>query len=153
MNISVRHDLIGAWKTQSTTIWSLRKYMNSAKGKIRVNENRTLGLRRCISIDWRRFIFQLQSIPFVSKLDISLWIVNKWHHRKFDIIFRYEMTKITISYQSHKSKRKYKSENGRTRTSKYIRGGIRCHGGVSIPCWLVTPTVSPISTFDRRYHP
>jgi hypothetical protein len=45
------------------------------------------------------------------------------------------MTKITISNQSRKSKRKYKSENGSTRTSEYIRGGIRCHGGVSIPCW------------------
>jgi hypothetical protein len=51
-----------------------------------------------------------------------------------DIVRYSEMTKITISNQSHKSKRKYKSENGRTRTSKYIRGGIRCHGGVSIPC-------------------
>jgi hypothetical protein len=48
-----------------------------------------------------------------------------------------EMTKITNSYQSHKSYRKYKSENGRTRTSEYIRGGIRFHGGVSIPCWPV----------------
>jgi hypothetical protein len=38
-----------------------------------------------------------------------------------------EMTKITNSNQSHKSYRKYKSENGRTRTSEYIRGGIRCH--------------------------
>jgi hypothetical protein len=65
----------------------------------------------------------------------------------------HEMTKITISNQSRKSKTKYKSENGRTRTSKYIRGGIRCHGGVSIPCWPVTPAVNPISTFDRRYHP
>jgi hypothetical protein len=35
-----------------------------------------------------------------------------------------EMTKITVSNQSRKSKRKYKSENGRTRTSEYIRGGI-----------------------------
>jgi hypothetical protein len=47
--------------------------------------------------------------------------------------YMYEMTKITISNQSHKSYRKYKSENGRTRTSEYIRGGIRCHGGVNIP--------------------
>jgi hypothetical protein len=62
-----------------------------------------------------------------------------------------EMTKITISNQSHKSYRKYKSENGCTRTSAYIRGGIRCHGGVSIPCWPVTPAVSPISTFDKRW--
>jgi hypothetical protein len=46
----------------------------------------------------------------------------------------HEMTKITNSYQSHKSYRKYKSENGRTRTSEYIRVGIRYHGGVSIPC-------------------
>jgi hypothetical protein len=38
--------------------------------------------------------------------------------------FIHEMTKITISNQSHKSYRKYKSENGRTRTSEYIRGGI-----------------------------
>jgi hypothetical protein len=46
----------------------------------------------------------------------------------------YEMTKMTISNHSHKSYRKYKSQNGCTRTSEYIRGGIRCHGGVSIPC-------------------
>jgi ribosomal 50S subunit-associated protein YjgA (DUF615 family) len=39
-----------------------------------------------------------------------------------------EMTKITNSIQTHKSNRKYKSENGRTRTSEYIRGGMRCHG-------------------------
>jgi hypothetical protein len=36
--------------------------------------------------------------------------------------------KIMNSNQSHKSYRKYKSENGRTRTYEYIRGGIRCHG-------------------------
>jgi hypothetical protein len=35
--------------------------------------------------------------------------------------------------------------NGRTRTSKYIRGGIRCHGGVSIPCRPVVFAVHPIS--------
>jgi hypothetical protein len=51
----------------------------------------------------------------------------------FTVLF-VEMTKITISNQSHKSYRKYKSENGRTRTSEYIRGGIKCHRGVSIPC-------------------
>jgi hypothetical protein len=45
-----------------------------------------------------------------------------------------EMTKITNSIQCHKSDRKNKSENWCTRTSEYIRGGIRCLGGVSIPC-------------------
>jgi hypothetical protein len=59
-----------------------------------------------------------------------------------------EITKITISNHSH---RKYKSENGCTRTSEYIRGGIRCHGGESIPCRPVTPAMSPISTFDKRH--
>jgi hypothetical protein len=56
-----------------------------------------------------------------------------------------EMTKITSSNQSHKSYRKSKSENGRTRTSEYIRGGIRCYGGVNIPCRPVAPAVRPIS--------
>jgi hypothetical protein len=76
--------------------------------------------------------------------NVSIW----WCVYQFDLswLFLYdgEMTKITISNQSRKSKRKYKSENERTRTSEYIRGGIRCHGGVSIPCWPVTPAVSPI---------
>jgi hypothetical protein len=49
MNITVRCDLIGACKTQGTTIGILRKYVNSAKGEIRVSENRTLGMRRCIT--------------------------------------------------------------------------------------------------------
>jgi hypothetical protein len=57
----------------------------------------------------------------------------------------HEKTKITNSIQYHKSNRKFKSENGRTRTSEYIRGGIRCHGGVSIPCRSITPAVSPFS--------
>jgi hypothetical protein len=64
-----------------------------------------------------------------------------------------EMTKIMISNQSHKCYRKYDSENWRLRTYEYIRGGMRCHGGVSIPCQPVTPTVIPISTFDKRYNP
>jgi hypothetical protein len=55
------------------------------------------------------------------------------------------MTKITNSNQSHRSDRKYKSDNGRTWTSEYIRGGIRCLGRVSIPCRPVTPAVSSIS--------
>jgi hypothetical protein len=38
----------------------------------------------------------------------------------FLLIPKYEMTKKPISNQSHKSY----SENGRTRTSEYIRGGI-----------------------------
>jgi hypothetical protein len=59
-----------------------------------------------------------------------------------------EMTKITNSIQSHKSYRKNKSENGRTWTSEYIRGGIRCLGGISIPCRPVTPAVSHFSRYD-----
>jgi hypothetical protein len=46
---------------------------------------------------------------------------------------------------SLKSYRKYKSENGHTRTSENIGGGIRCLGGVSIPCWQVTPAMSTVS--------
>jgi hypothetical protein len=63
----------------------------------------------------------------------------------------YEMTKITNSNQSHKSYRKYKSENGRivTRTSEYIRGEIRCHGGESTHCWPATPAVSLISRLGK----
>jgi hypothetical protein len=57
----------------------------------------------------------------------------------------HERTKITNSNQSHKSYRKYKSENGRTRAFEYIRGGIRSHGGVSFPCQLLAPAVRPIS--------
>jgi hypothetical protein len=72
-----------------------------------------------------------------------------WRHDDL----QHEMTKITNSNQSHNSCRKYKSENKPTRTSEYIRSGIRCHGGVSIPCWPFTPAVSPISTFDKRYDP
>jgi hypothetical protein len=53
-------------------------------------------------------------------------------HLTYQNWFR-EMTKIMISSQSHKSCRNYKSENGRTRISEYIRSGIRFHGGVSIP--------------------
>jgi hypothetical protein len=37
------------------------------------------------------------------------------------------------SDQFHISCRKYKSDNGRTWTSEFIRGGIRFHGGVNIP--------------------
>jgi hypothetical protein len=44
-----------------------------------------------------------------------------------------KMTKITNSNQSRKSCRKHKSENGCTRTSKNIRGGIRCHGEKNRP--------------------
>jgi hypothetical protein len=66
---------------------------------------------------------------------------------------RYEMIKITSSIQSHMSNRKYKSENGRTRTSEYIRGGIRYHGGVSIPCRSIKPAVSPFSRLGKRYEP
>jgi hypothetical protein len=76
------------------------------------------------------------------------------YHASISLKLRpHEMTKITNINQSHKSYRKYKSENGRTRTSEYIRGGLRCHGGVSIPCWPVTPVVSPIFKLDKRYDP
>jgi hypothetical protein len=66
----------------------------------------------------------------------NLWLglnIHKTFHRDN------EMTKIRSSNQSHTSYRKYKSENGRIRTSEYIRRGIRCHGGVSIHFWPVTP--------------
>jgi hypothetical protein len=66
---------------------------------------------------------------------------------------RHERTKITNSNQSHKSYGKYKSENGRTWTSEYIRGGIRCQGGVSIPCWPVIPALSPIFILDKLNEP
>jgi hypothetical protein len=28
--------------------------------------------------------------------------------------------------------------------TRYIGGGIRCLGGVSIPCWSITPALSPV---------
>ena len=37
-----------------------------------------------------------------------------------------------------------KEVNGLTRTPGHTGGGIRCLGGVSIPCRPVTPAVSPI---------
>jgi hypothetical protein len=57
------------------------------------------------------------------------------------------------SIQWHKSYRKYKSENGRTQTYEYIRGGIRYHGGVSITCRSITPAVIPIYRLGKRYEP
>ena len=57
-----------------------------------------------------------------------------------------EMKKITNSNLFHKSYRKYKSENGRTRTSEYIRGGIRCHGGVASPADRSHPPCAPYQT-------
>jgi hypothetical protein len=70
-------------------------------------------------------ILTMQSSTFLS------YVVTYHFHLLMVCI---KMTKITISTKSHKSYRKYKSENGRTRASEYIRGGIRCQGGVSIPC-------------------
>jgi hypothetical protein len=61
-----------------------------------------------------------------------------------------QMAYITNSHQSHKSCRKYKSENGQTRTFRYTRGLIRCRGGVSIPCRLVTPIVNPIARSGKN---
>jgi hypothetical protein len=52
----------------------------------------------------------------------------------FKNLSHHKITKITISKQSLKSYRKYKSENGCTRISEYIRGGIMYHRGVNIPC-------------------
>jgi hypothetical protein len=49
------------------------------------------------------------------------------------------MTKIAICNQSRKYYMKYKTENGCTRTSEYIRDRIRCHGEVSVPVvYLIT---------------
>jgi hypothetical protein len=64
----------------------------------------------------------------------------------------YKMTKIMNSIQSHKSYRKTNQRMG-IHGPLNIWGGIRCHGGVNIPCWPVTPAVSPISTLDKRYDP
>jgi hypothetical protein len=72
---------------------------------------------------------------------------------EYELYFTCEMTKITNSIQSHKSKMKYKSENGRTRTSAYIRDEIKSHGGVSIPCRSITPAVSPFPRLGKRYDP
>jgi hypothetical protein len=71
-------------------------------------------------------------------------------HLYIQNILKYEMTKITNSNQSHKPYRKFKSENGRIWTFEFIRGGIKCHGGVCIPCRPVTPTVSPISRLGSQ---
>jgi hypothetical protein len=93
--------------------------------------------------------------PFCSCKDFKLICVEKRVNQvKFQIhVLVYEMTKITNSIQSHKSYRKNKSENGCTRASEYIRGGIRCHGGVSIHCRSITPAVSPFSRLGKRYEP
>jgi hypothetical protein len=43
--------------------------------------------------------------------------------------------------------------NGLTRTPGYTGGGIRCLGGVSIPCWSITPIVSPGPWSRMRRYP
>ena len=63
-----------------------------------------------------------------ADLNVSNIVLVKIHYNNN------EMKKMTNSNLSHYSYRKYKSENGRTWTSEYIRDGIRYHGGVSIPC-------------------
>jgi hypothetical protein len=87
------------------------------------------------------------SVKIKNEFDnIPTYLVTFYHHL-------HEITKITNSIQSNKSYRKYmyKSENGRTRTAEYIRGGIRCHGGVSIPSRSITPAVSPFSRIGKQY--
>jgi hypothetical protein len=43
--------------------------------------------------------------------------------------------------------------NGLTRTPGYSGGWIRCLGGVSIPCWSITPAVSPVPWSWMRNYP
>jgi hypothetical protein len=93
---------------------------------------------------WGGYSYSVPLCVINYSLTISLTFLNLCG-------FIYEMTKITNSIQSHKSNRKYKSENGRTRTSEYIRGGIRFHGGVIIPCRSITPAVSPFDILCMRF--
>jgi hypothetical protein len=87
------------------------------------------------------------SVPMSFKLEIM------YYFSALNVNVIHEMTKVMNRIQSHKSYRKYKSENGRRRTSEYTRGGIRCHGGVSTPCRSITPAVSPFSRLGKRYEP
>jgi hypothetical protein len=54
--------------------------------------------------------------------------------------------------RNHNPKGNYKIECRATRTSDKCEGRIRCREGVSIPCWPVTPAVSPISRLGDRKH-
>jgi hypothetical protein len=63
----------------------------------------------------------------------------------------YERRDITNNHLSHKSTK----ELGITQTPGYTRGGIRCVGGVTIPCRLITPALIPIlvSKLGTRNNP
>jgi hypothetical protein len=56
-------------------------------------------------------------------------------------------------YQFHKPNRRYKSKNGRTWTSEYIRCWIRCPRGASILRRPPTSTLSPTSRLGKQHDP
>jgi hypothetical protein len=103
---------------------------------------------KSIRTKFSNFSSEMVTSEYESNINNGTWNKLCWM-----IYHMHKRTKITNSNQSHKSYKKYKLEDGRTRTSEYIRGGIRCHGGETIPCWPVTPTVSSISKLDERYEP
>jgi hypothetical protein len=106
------------------TILRMRKSTSFTNGYDENNSTKNIKLHFHTSSTYENFIgpklkyrlFPLSDRP--TKIAATKQILLP---RSFD-----EMTKITNSNQSHMSQRKYKSENGRTRTSEYIRGGIRC---------------------------
>jgi hypothetical protein len=74
-------------------------------------------------------------------------IVSKVRSWKFSL--ELELTKITICDQSHNISSNYKSEkqmdmDGPLPPPRHTGGGVRCVGGWSILCWLVTSAVSPV---------
>jgi hypothetical protein len=95
---------------------------------------------------------------------LVLWLANSGHWKKVKGIFSMMTTNITrwtmkwLRYQRVISlKIQVGNTNQRNKWSNtdpgYTGGGIRCLGTISIPCWSITPAVSPVPWSWLRSYP
>jgi hypothetical protein len=151
------HSLIYiSYRTYEIDYWSLFLSFHALHNFLKCIKHSFCDIRLQLSTQsWKEtaYCYAVMNSSYVKKLSASVNRLISSETITRSSFFPDEKTKIRNSIQSHKSDRKYKSENGRTRTSEYIRGGIRCHGGVSIPCRSITPAVRPFSRLGKRYEP
>jgi hypothetical protein len=88
---------------------------------------------------WKKTVLKFNALHNKFKNDI--WTRKIYNVKCINIPMCDGMTKIPKSDQSQNTSKNYKLD---IRTPRYTGGRIRCLEGVSIPCWSITPAVSPV---------
>jgi hypothetical protein len=87
----------------------------------------------------------LSAFEYLNALNVIIYHLLVWHwSHRWRLITWNDLDTKEWSVSKHELELQLREISGIIRIPGYTGGGIRCQGGVSIPCWSITPALSPV---------